>query len=176
MGRRGPPPEPTVLKLAKGNPGGRPLNPSEVIPPAGEPEMPSHLEERAADVWKQVVPRLAKLGLARTIDGEALGRYCSLVVMWRDLVVFLDKHGRSYPIRAEPKGKEKQGRVIRFAPFPEVGMLMRTSRELIAIEDRFGLSPSARSRIQVTAEKEAKGDASNLRAKFFQAPPASGRA
>jgi hypothetical protein len=51
MGRRGPRPEPSSLKLLKGNPGKRPLNEREPKPPAGAPEAPAHLDEEARREW-----------------------------------------------------------------------------------------------------------------------------
>ena len=40
MGRRGPPPEPTPLKLWKGNPGKRPVNTREPVPRRDSPQCP----------------------------------------------------------------------------------------------------------------------------------------
>lgn len=173
MGRRGPPPKPTLLKLVSGNPGGRPLNAHEPVPPPGDAEPPSHLDERARLVWQQVVPRLARIGLARSVDGEALARYCQLIVMWRDCTAFIEKNGRSYPVRAESADPKKPGRIIRFDAFTETSLVMRLARELLAIEREFGLTPSARSRIQVAADTAAKGDMNELKAKFFSSNPSA---
>ncbi len=175
MGRRGPPPKPTVLKLVAGNPGGRPLNIREPVPPPGDAEPPPHLDERARSVWAQVVPRLVKIGLARSIDGEALARYCQLVTMWRDCTAFIEKNGRSYPVRAESGDPKKPGRIVRFDAFVETSMAMRLARELLAIEREFGLTPAARSRIQVAAETASKGDINDLKAKFFASRPEAPR-
>lgn len=173
MGRRGPPKKPTILKLVAGNPGGRKLNHLEPVPPPGDAEPPSHLDERARLVWDQVVPKLTRIGLARSVDGEVLARYCQLIVMWRDSTQFIEKNGRSYPVRADSDNPKKPGKIIRFAAFPEVGLVMRLSRELLAIEREFGLTPSARSRIQVAAEKASQGDVNDLKAKFFGSRPTS---
>lgn len=173
MGRRGPPPKPTLLKLVSGNPGGRPLNAHEPVPPPGDAEPPSHLDERARLVWQQVVPRLARIGLARSVDGEALARYCQLIVMWRDCTAFIEKNGRSYPVRAESADPKKPGRIIRFDAFTETSLVMRLARELLAIEREFGLTPSARSRIQVAADTASKGDINELKAKFFSSNPSA---
>jgi hypothetical protein len=48
MGLRGPAPEPTALKLLRGNPGKRPLNTLEPKPPTGKrPHCLAHLDEVA---------------------------------------------------------------------------------------------------------------------------------
>lgn len=173
MGRRGPPPKPTILKLVSGNPGGRPLNTREPVPPpiamGGAPAeiaSPAWLPPRAVEVWKQLVPRLASIGLARTLDEYMLARYCELLVMWMDDTAFLAKNGSKYPIRAEAK-RGKPGRILGFKPWPEKSLILRINRELMAIEREFGMSPSARSRITTSAEKSTKGDVGDLRRKFL---------
>ena len=47
MATRGRKPKPTALKLLEGNPGKRPLNEHEPIPPTGKIRCPSWLEEEA---------------------------------------------------------------------------------------------------------------------------------
>lgn len=176
MGKRGPPPKPTILKLVSGNPGGRPLNTREPVPPplsmtstATEIAAPAGLPADAIAIWKQLVPKLASIGLARTLDEYMLGRYCELLAMWGSANAFLAQSGRKYPIRAESKNG-RAGRVLGFKPWPEVGMVFRLNRELMAIEREFGMSPAARSRIMISAEKGAKGDVGDLRRKFLTAP------
>jgi P27 family predicted phage terminase small subunit len=166
MGRRGPPPKPTMLKLVAGNPGGRPLNMHEPIPPAGEPTPPDWIDDRARAVWAQVVPRLSSIGLARTIDWPMLARYCQLLVMWADATAFIAKNGPTYPQRA-PGKDGKPGRVIGSKLWPEQTMIPRLNRELLALEGQFGIGPAARSRIQVHTEKTSKGDVSELKQRFF---------
>ncbi|MFN0133415.1 MAG: phage terminase small subunit P27 family [Phycisphaerales bacterium] len=137
--------------------------------------MPAHLDDRARTVWQQIVPGLARIGLARSVDGEALSRYCQLIVMWRDCLAFVEKNGRSYPVRAETGDAKKPGRIIRFVTFAETSLAMRLARELLAIEREFGLTPSARSRIHVAAEKTSKGDVHELKKAFFAGgKPATG--
>ncbi|QQS08686.1 MAG: phage terminase small subunit P27 family [Phycisphaerales bacterium] len=162
-----------MLKLVAGNPGGRKLNVQEVVPPPGDAEAPEHLDERARLVWDQVVPKLTRIGLARSVDGEALARYCQMIVLWRDATAFIEKNGRSYPVRADSGNPKKPGKIIRFSAFPEISMVLRLSRDLLAIEREFGLTPSARSRIQVAAEKASQGDVNELKAKFFGSRPSS---
>lgn len=175
MGRRGPPPKPTALKLVAGNPGGRELPAGEPIPPAGEPDPPEFLDERARDVWKQVVPRLARIGLARSIDGIPLGRYCVMIVSWTDAVNFVRKNGTTYAVRAPDEGK-KPGRILAVREFPQVGEARKLNQALITIEREFGLTPAARTRINVQLEAKSKGDVNELKQAFFargatQAPP-----
>lgn len=166
MGRRGPAPKPTVLKLVAGNPGGRPLNTREPVPPAGEPDAPVFSDPRALEAWKQLVPRLVRIGLARSVDGFALERYCIMVVWWRDAVAFVDKNQSTYPVRAEGKNG-KPGRLLDFREFPQAAAARKLAQQLVLLEREFGLTPASRSRLQVAAESASKGDINELKAKFF---------
>lgn len=54
MATRGRKPKPTALKLLEGNPGKRPINEHEPIPPKGTVKCPSWLEQEAkrnGSVW-----------------------------------------------------------------------------------------------------------------------------
>lgn len=174
MGRRGPPPKPTALKLVSGNPGGRPLNQAEPVPPAGAPDTPAFADERALAVWQQLVPRLSRIGLARTTDGQALERYCVLLVHWRDAAAFVAKFGSVYQAKRPRKKKAKGARATEadveidpFRPFPQVAILARLNRELVMLEREFGLTPASRSRITVDTAAGVKGDVNELKKKFF---------
>jgi len=182
MGRRGPAPKPTALKLVGGNPGGRPLNTREPIPPPGEPDLPVFTDERARLVWQQLVPRLARIGLARSIDGHALERYCVLLVRWRDAAAFVDKNQPTYPVRAEGKDG-RPGRIILVREFPQAAAERKLNQQLLALEREFGLTPAARSRINVETERGVKGDVNEIKRRFISsggsaaeaAPPARAR-
>ena len=58
MGLSGPPPKPTALKRAEGNPGKRRLNDFEPQPLEIAPRCPPHLDELARQEWKRIVPIL----------------------------------------------------------------------------------------------------------------------
>ena len=83
MGRRGPPPKPTKLKLLAGNPGKRPLNRREPQPRKTTPRCPAWLGKEARAVWKRMVPELRRMGVLTVIDGEALAAFCQTYARWR---------------------------------------------------------------------------------------------
>jgi P27 family predicted phage terminase small subunit len=167
MGRRGPAPKPTALRFIDGNAGHRPLNTHEPVPPPGEPEPPEWLDERARKVWDQVMPRLYRIGLARSIDAGALGRYCVLFVMWVDAADFVRKNGTTYPVRAEPATPKGQGRILYFREFPQAAELRKLGQQLITLEREFGQTPASRSRIHLENEKDAAKDTGELRRRMF---------
>src|SRR5690606_5520585 len=82
MGRRGPPPKPSHLKLVAGNPGRRPLPPDEPQPEVAAPKCPSHLKGEARREWKRIAPELVELGVLARVDRAALAAYCQTYARW----------------------------------------------------------------------------------------------
>lgn len=161
MGLRGPAPKPTALKIAAGNPGKRPLNTAEPVPPAGIAEPPDWLGDEARKIWFQLVPRLVRSGLARSLDDVALARYCSTLAEWIRAKAFLEKHGPTYTV------KNKAGHVIRAVEFPQTREFRLLQPALMQLEREFGLTPAARTRIRLEQEDAAKGDVNELKRNFF---------
>src|SRR5919108_3560121 len=118
MGRRGPAPTPTALKLLLGNPGKRPLPKGDPRPTPGVPPCPSWLEGEARKEWRRITPELRALGLLTAVDRAALAAYCQSYARWRQaeevlsrrgLVVELAKLGKAgeavvYAVPARPGG------------------------------------------------------------------------
>lgn len=148
MGRRGPPPKPTALKLLAGNPGKTKLNAREPQPAIGTPHCPDWLSEEARKVWKRLVPQLRAMRVLTLVDADALAAYCHTYVRWREAEDFLSKHGMVYPIR------DDKGGVRVMQQWPQVSIARNLLLALRAFQNDFGLSPAARSRI-LAAEPEA---------------------
>jgi len=161
--RPGPPPKPTKFRIISGNAAHRPLNKGEPQPDQVElePESqtvqpPTELKARARQIWDLMVPALAKLGLLTVCDTRALARYCDLFVRYEAARDFLDKHGETYPVHdyyrdydAEAKIWTTKKRLKGVANFPQVKNYLAYTRELLRLENEMGLTPSARSRINV---------------------------
>ena len=143
MGKRGPAPKPTKLKLAQGNPGKRPLNESEPEAITGQPPMPDEMGETQRAVWDQVTASLQSMDLLAETDAGPIERYSRLLVLWRKLMAFIEKHGETYPV------KEADGRVKMIRPLPQVAQLQAITTQLLRLEQEFGLTPSSRTRIRV---------------------------
>jgi P27 family predicted phage terminase small subunit len=138
MGRRGPAPTPTALKILRGNPGRRPLNQQEARPPARLPSAPPILDPVARAEWRRVCKVLGLVGLVTQADRAALTAYCVAWSRW---------------LAAEAKVREF-GALVRTArggqglsPYLRVANTALAQMRTFAVE--FGMSPSARSRIQV---------------------------
>lgn len=160
MGRRGPAPKPTILKLAAGNPGKRPLNLREPVPPKGEPPKPDFLTEGAARIWDDLVPGLCRSGLARSIDGPVLARYCCLFEDWLAARAALRK-GSTYPV------KDGHGNVVSVREFPQAGQARRLNSQLLTMEREFGLTPASRTRIHAENDHTASVSVDELKRRMF---------
>jgi P27 family predicted phage terminase small subunit len=162
MGKRGPKPTPTgVLKLRGSTLVSKRREALEVNGPAGTPDRPDWLDDDAKAAWDEVVPMLEGMGILTRIDGPALARYCRIWSRWRKMESFIDEKGEMYPIR------EEGGKVKCFQQWPQVAIAHRLALQLTKLEAEFGMTPSARARIQVPPG--SMGAAASGKAKYFSA-------
>ncbi len=146
MGARGPQPKPTELKKAAGNPGRRQLNAHEPIPPAGDVAAPPWLSEQGRRVWNEVAPVLLAMKTLTTADVYPFARYCEAQARLWELHKFLYTKG---PSGAVYSVKNDAGKVRYVAELPQAIEYRRLLEVVIKLEDRFGMSAAARSRINV---------------------------
>ena len=147
MGKRGPPPTPTAIKLARGT--ARSRRKDEPKPPADKIVMPPHLGEVAQAKWKELLPLLEAVRVMTDADVEALARYCDTYEWWLATRAILKKDGCTYPILNDG------GEVKYIAQRPEVSIAHKLATQLRQLEQDFGLNPSARSSLSVAPEKPA---------------------
>ncbi|MBL1219127.1 MAG: phage terminase small subunit P27 family [Planctomycetes bacterium] len=154
MGRRGPPPTPTHLLRLRGSWRGE-ANRNEPEPERGVPECPDWVSEYAKAAWEQLVPLLHDMGVLYLIDGHALVVLCQTWGRWRKAEEFINEHGESYPVR------DDNGRVKYLKKFPQVTVAQDCARILNRFFGEFGLTPSARSRIDVSTGASSDGGGSD---------------
>lgn len=124
MGQRGPVKEPTALKIRKGNPGKHALPAHEPHPDATQPEAPDYLDDHAKEFWDKYAEQLNELGVLTQADGEAFAQCCQQYSLCRQLE------------------KEEGDTSLR--------RLLQARRELFVYLREFGLTPSSRSRLDVS--------------------------
>ena len=152
MGARGPAPLPTDTLKLRGSKRAKYNRPKrEPQPVKGRPVCPASLDADEKRVWKRVVALLAAMGVVSKVDTFTLERYCSEYVRWRKAARFLHENGDTYMI----------GQYWKL--YPQVRVAADLSAALGRIEDRFGLTPSARTRISVEPEVKLTSGV----AKFF---------
>lgn len=79
MGKRGPLPKPTALKILEGNPGKRKIKDTgEPMPNVLDviPDPPEWLMPDAVDEWNKLAPSLMALGLLTEVDLSAFATLC----------------------------------------------------------------------------------------------------
>jgi len=103
------------------------------------------------------MPLLESMGILSQIDRNALARYCDSFIWWLKLREFIKKRGEFYT------SKDRNGKPL-LRSFPQVDQCLKLSAQLTRLEQEFGLTPSARSRISLPAHVESESDARN---RFF---------
>jgi len=146
MGRRGPKPEPSSVKLAKGNSGHRPIGEEPTAEQveanaaaAVKVEAPAWLKKEGLEVWERLAPRLLGQKLLFPIDAETFGRYCTNFARWLKMQAVLDAEGETYESES-PHGKYKRAH-------PAYLIGDRLEKQLAAAEANFGLNPAERQRL-----------------------------
>ena len=153
MGKRGPRPAPTAIKIARGTVRSRPN--TEPAPPATGIVMPSHLGEVAQAKWRDLLPLLQAVKVMTDADVEALARYCDTYEWWLATRATLRKDGDTYPILNDG------GEIKYIAQRPEVSIAHKLATQLRQLEQDFGLNPSARTSLHVEKPKAPGNDEAN---------------
>jgi P27 family predicted phage terminase small subunit len=151
----GPPPQPNVIKLLRGNPGKRAVRPEPkpVIGP-DPPEPPPFLIGYACDEWHRVVPELHRLGLLTVLDVQPLAAYCVAYRRWRTAEEELNA-ARDAPYA---------GLLVKGSSGAVQNPLVKISRDaaeaMVHYAAEFGFSPSTRARLSagVAYEPASKFD------------------
>jgi P27 family predicted phage terminase small subunit len=108
---------------------------------------PDWLNERATAKWDELALRLHSLGLLTEIDLDVFAAYCVSWSNWRDAEECIQKYGATTKAQS---GYE--------AVSPHVTRAKNHLAELIKLQNLLGLSPSARTRIEVEPEEVRKND------------------
>jgi P27 family predicted phage terminase small subunit len=150
MGKRGPRPTPTKIKIARGTLRAKP--PAEPEPPATGIRMPAHLGPVAAARWAELLPIVQAMRVMTDADVEALARYCDTYEWWLAVRAKLRAEGDTYPILNDG------GEIKYIAQRPEVSIAHKLATQLRQLEQDFGLNPSARTSLHTEPEKPAGDD------------------
>lgn len=136
MATKGRKPKPTALKVLEGNPGRRPLNEYEPVPPKAKIECPDWLEEEAKREWNRLAPSLEAMGVLTMADVTAFAGYCQAYARWREAEEFISKHGSIFQT---PSGYVQQ--------VPQVSIAQQNLKIMQSLCSEFGLTPATRARI-----------------------------
>lgn len=138
---RGPRPQPTAIKKARGNPGKRRLNRREPKVSAGLPACPAYLKGSAREAYQRFAEQLTESGVAQATDATALELLCSAIALYLDALAKVQEYG---PVWME-KGDSK---IPKFAYSPHWAVMNREWKKILSLLKEFGLTPSSRSSVQ----------------------------
>lgn len=151
MGKRGPAPKPTAVKVLHGTFRADRANPNEPKPEISAPDCPAWLGPIAAEEWRRVVPELEKLGLLAKVDRAALAAYCDAWGVWQRAAEIVEREGLTVDYETKTGGLYVQQRA-------EVSIAERARKDCVVFAREFGLSPSSRTKVAGMKPEKAKDE------------------
>jgi P27 family predicted phage terminase small subunit len=133
----GPKPQPTALKLYKGETRTERLNKNEPKPKLTAPVCPDYLDIDARKVWDELAPKLERLGILTEIDGLA---FTALCIEWSEYIRLRTMEGDS--IQTFESGATQVA--------PQVSISHKCLTQLMKLFAAFGLTPSDRGRLSIS--------------------------
>lgn len=139
MGKRGPAPAPTALKLLQGTRKSR-IAQREPQAPKGPraPACPAWLDPEAKKVWRALAPEMHRKGVLTEWDRETFAVFCEAIVHHRKACELVD--GTAILVRGAHGAMVKN---------PALQAVRDTAQTIRAMAQEFGLTPSARSAIEL---------------------------
>lgn len=150
MGRKA---KPTHLKLVTGNPGRRPLPKREAQPPRTLPIAPPELNSDALVEWSRVSGDLHGSGLLAGVDRAALAAYCQAYGRWMQAERAITRMAEKDQLTGGLMIKTTNGNAVQN---PLVGTANKAMSDMVRYAAEFGMTPSARSRINAEGKKDAE--------------------
>lgn len=157
MGKRGPAPKPTALKILEGNPGKQKLNANEPKPRPLDaiPRPPTRLLPDAKKEWKRLAPTMVATGLLTDLDLSAFAELCQNYAYYLSLdkqILALGEDKGPAMLQRTPSGY--------YMTHPLLSLRRNYYENWRRGLADFGLTPSSRSRIIVG---DSGGNGSNVK-------------
>lgn len=147
MGKRGPAPMPSKLRVLHGERHLDKIGLDEPVPNPTSPQVPDDASPAVQAVFREVVRELEGMGLAYSSDTDSLRCYCEAVIQHRRASAILAK--------SQVLVKGLHGVLVRN---PALQIQRDTAQTIRAFAQEFGLSPSARTSIRSREAGGAVGD------------------
>lgn len=167
MGSRGPQPLPANVHLLRGNPSKKSAADlfDEFNPEVEIPNAPSWIWPEAKKEWKRLGAELSRYGLISKLDRAALVLYCQAwaKLVWAEtMLARAMKLAEEKRLEAEAEGKPWTGGDGIMVPSPNGSLVYshhwvvqrRAAQEVHWYLQSFGLSPSSRSRVKVSSNRQ----------------------
>ena len=148
MGKRGPAPRPTPLKVLHGVRASR-INYAEPIPAMDVVEAPEGLSEAARALWDRLAPDLVRRHVLTGWDVEAFSAWCSAAALAREAAEHIDKEGAVVDAPVFDRNGVRTGE--RRVKSQWLGVWRDAVDTMARYGARFGMTPSDRAQIKVDA-------------------------
>jgi len=136
----------TQLKVLQGNRSKAPLPKREPKPKPKAPKPPTDIDATAAKYWKQLAPKLERLGLLTEADADMFAAFCQV---------------RSRLDRIHRELKKKGTKLVAGKKVARQNPLMVAERQYLSLlryyAGEFGLSPRGRVGLQVGTDDDDDG-------------------
>ena len=143
---KGRKPKPTHLRVIEGNRGKRDLPQNEPTPRSAYPDKPDFTSDAAAECWDRTVVELKAMHILHSADRDALQVYCETFGVWVTAQSVVDEEGLMVE-RREGWVSHPAWRAAR-----DAATLVKS------LGEAFGLTPAARSRIELPDVDHDPGD------------------
>jgi P27 family predicted phage terminase small subunit len=155
MGKRGPAPTPRIFDELRGNPSKKTLNDNEPTPDLlDDLEPPGDLPPRAKEKYHEAARVLRDMRVLTEADQELLVRYCRL---WERFMMNYEKSlqmgDEITKLEVDPTRTDGRMRIKSSQVAPWATQYRTLGRELLRMEQEFGLTPSSRSQVTIHANK-----------------------
>lgn len=135
MGKRGPAPKPSALRLLEGTARADRMR-HEPQPPVRAPSCPTWLHREARREWRRLTPLLVTLGLVTDLDRSTLAGYCQSYARWYEAEGMIAEEGMYFETESGYK-----------VLHPAISVSRASLKAMTQIAAEFGFSPASRTRI-----------------------------
>lgn len=142
----GPARKPEALASLEGNPGKRDYGDTPK-PKEGAPTPPHWLKAESLAEWGRIVPELESIGLLSVVDRASLTAYVTSWATFAECAQDIEERGVMVP-----------GRDGDLVKNPSVAMQRDALAQIKIWCTEFGLTPSARAKMQLPSEPKGPGD------------------
>lgn len=153
MGKRGPAPEPSILKYIRGNPSKETLNAAEPTPDlldAVDPPEEITSDDLAVKKWNRSVPVLRRMRVFTEADIDAWVIYCRTWANWMRAKAKCDQYGRdNVAMEPDPNSTTGKLRIKWTQPYTWAVEEKALANDLRRLQQEFGMTPSSRSQVTI---------------------------
>lgn len=151
MSTRGQKPQPTQMRVIRGNPGKRAMPKNEAKSDIHSGRCPPGLSKEARRHWRKVSKQLIDSKLMTKLDEDALVLYCEAYARWSNANKEIEKYGM---VVNSPSGYPIQS--------PFLAISNKAFEQMKAILVEFGMTPSSRTRVSPVSDGGSGGGWSDL--------------